>query len=284
MADTPSCGELQERVEELEEELGRQDVWFKDQERYRIHFSLANDVMYSLDHDFRLMSISPNVHRILGYHPEELLGKPFHELNILAPEYYEQAVENIAQVLSGRKIDSVIYEFFTREGARRFAEVSGVPLMRSGKAIAVISVARDITERIEMERMLVESEQRFRAVFESARDAMFIKNNALEYVLVNPNCETFLGLPAEQILGKRDKDFFDDETFHQVIRMDAKVSQGAFVEEEHTRYLRGEEKTFHLIKVPMKNSSGKVIGICGIARDITERKRVEEELKSKEKE
>ncbi|MGC9325152.1 MAG: PAS domain S-box protein [Desulfomonilia bacterium] len=288
MSNKPTYEELEAKIQELErraEDVNRaRDARLKSEERYHIHFSLANDVIYSLDPEFRVLSVSPNVQRILGYHPEELLGRPFQELNVLAPEYYEQAFHDVMQVLSGKKIDASVYEFITREGQRRHAEVSGVPLIRGGKPVAVISVARDITERIEMEKSRIESEQRFRAIIESARDAIFIKNAELSYIVANPYCETILGIPIQQIIGKSDHDLFDIEANRHISEVDEKVLQGEIVEEEHTRRIRGENKTFHIIKVPLRDSSGTVIGICGIARDISERKRFEEELKTKEKE
>jgi PAS domain S-box-containing protein len=116
-------------------------------EYFRIHFSLANDVMYSYDETEGLKYISPNVERILGYKPEELLGRKFSGLlELLDPEDRGDAMEDAAQVLTGKTVMYAIYRFIAKDGTRKFGEVSGVPLIHNGKVTAVVSVAREIKE------------------------------------------------------------------------------------------------------------------------------------------
>ena len=286
MGNCPACKELEHRISELETETRRlrkveQDL-YESQEMYRIHFTLANDVIYSIDPQFRVLSVSQGVKKMLGYAPDELIGRPFHELNVLAPEYLEKAFNDVRRVLSKENVASSIYQFITKDGKRRFGEVSGVPSVRNGRATAVISVARDITERLEMEQTLRASEERFRAVFDSAKDCIFIKDRDLTYTFANPCMRELFGLPLEEIIGKKDRDLFGEADGREISRVDARVLIGEIVEREHTKTVKGSQITFHVIKVPMMDSSGMVTGLCGIARNITERKRFEEALRDKE--
>jgi PAS domain S-box-containing protein len=280
--------ELKRRVCELEsaatERRRAEGVLRETADKYHIHFSLANDVLYSTDENFVIQSVSPSVERALGYKPEELVGRSFAELNIITPEYLDKAVRESLMVLSGERIISSIYQFITKDGAIRFGEVSGVPFMRDGKARAVISVARDITERMEMEKSLRESEERFRTIFESAQDCIYIKNLNLEYVFVNPCIEKLFNVSSKDILGKKNEDLFLRDVEPDIRENDRKVLDGDIVEGEYSRFINGSPMTFHVIKVPMRDSAGKVTGLCGIARDITERKRFEEQLLAKESE
>lgn len=256
----------------------------ESEEKYDIHFSLANDVIYAIDEGLKITSISPSIGRILGYRPEELVGKPIRDLKMLHQDDIEKALSEIRQVLSGGKINCSVYQFVAKDGSRVFGEVSGVPLVRDGKAVSVISVARDITERIEMEKSLRESEERFRTIFESARDCIYIKNLDLKYVFVNPFMEKLFRLTSQDILAHGDKDLFRIRRGANIRQSDLRVIGGEVVEEECTRTVGGTSRTFHVIKVPMRDSAGTVTGLCGIARDITERKRTEEELLVKERE
>ncbi|MCK7491283.1 MAG: PAS domain S-box protein [Comamonadaceae bacterium] len=253
-------------------------------EKYQIHFSLANDVIYTTDETFVVQSVSPSVERALGYKPEELVGRSFAELNIITPEYLDKAVKESLMVLSGERIISSTYQFITKDGAIRFGEVSGVPFMRDGKARAVISVARDITERIEMEKSLRESEERFRTIFESAQDCIYIKNLNYEYVFVNPCIEKLFGVSSRDILGKKNEELCLRDVEPDISENDRKVLDGDIVEGEYSRVINGSLLTFNFIKTPIRDSSGNVTGLCGIARDITERKRFEEQLLAKERE
>lgn len=280
--------ELDRRIKTLESELARikeNERKLNDSlERYRIHFTLTTDVIYTLDPHYNVLSVSPSVETILGYKPEELIGRPFQELNVLAQEYLEQAFLDSQTVLSGKPVNTTIYQFITKDGKRKYGEVSGVPLMRDGKAVAIISVGRDITDRMEMEKSLRESEERFRAIFDSAQDCIFIKDRDLNYTFVNPFMEGLLCLESYKIIGKQDIGVFGKEARKHIREIDNRVLHGEIVQVEHTIPVNGEKITFHVIKVPIRNSSGEVAGLCGIARNITERKHFEETLREKEKE
>jgi len=288
MKNKPTYEELEQRVQELAkitDGLRQSEADLRmSRERYHIHFTLANDVIYSLDTRFRVKTVSPNVEQVLGYAPQELIGKTFLELRILHPDFIEKAVANAMGVLSGERIHSTLYHFIKKDGSLRYGEVSGVPYKQNGKVVEVISVARDVTDRIKMEKSLRESEERFRAIFASARDCIFIKNLDLEYIFINPCMEKVFGLTSEEITRMGDRDLFGEESDKHGKETDLRVISGEVVEEEYSKLIGGSGMTFHIIKVPLRDSSGKVSGMCGIARDITDRKRYEQDLKAKEAE
>ena len=288
MKEKPTYEEIAQRVRELTrivDGLRQSEATLHESSgKYHLHFSLANDVIYALDTQFKVKSVSPNVERVLGYKPEELIGKSFQDLGVLHPDYFETAIKNILRILSGEQIYSSIYQFIRKDGDLIFVEVSGVPLIQGGSAVEVVSVARDITERIRMEKSLRESEERFRAIFQSAHDCIFIKNLNLEYVFVNPCMEKVFGLTSAEILNKGDIDLFGEEGDVQSREIDKRVINGEVVEEEYSKVINEAPLTFHVIKVPIRDSAGNVSGMCGIARDITDRKRYEEELMAKERE
>ena len=142
---------LQRRVTELKQ---AEEAVRRSEEQYRLLFENVFDVVFSIDGDFRLMSVSPSVERILGYKPEELIGRPFPELNVLAPKYLEAASSDVVRVLRGEEVSSSIYEFIAKDGTKKFAEINSTPLFRDGKALASISIARDITDKKRAEREL----------------------------------------------------------------------------------------------------------------------------------
>jgi two-component system cell cycle sensor histidine kinase/response regulator CckA len=131
----------------------------ESEEKYRLHFENVTDVIYSIDLKFRVLSISPSVERVLGYRPEELVGKPFQDLNLLAEEYLETAFSDVRRVLAGERISPSVYEFIAKDGTGKFGEVSGAPLVRDGKVVAIVSVARDITERKQLEARLRQAQK-----------------------------------------------------------------------------------------------------------------------------
>ena len=151
-----------------------------------------------------------------------------------------------------------------------------------GHLVEFQSVGRDITKRKQAEETVRESEERFRTIFESAKDSIFIKDTTLKYTQVNPAMEHLFGLPASKLIGLTDEELFGKETAAHIRQSDSRVINGEIFEEVDTKSVNGTPRTFHVIKAPMRDNSGEVIGLCGIARDVTERKRAEEALRQSE--
>lgn len=131
-----------------------------------------------------------------------------------------------------------------------------------------------ILERFKAQTALKESEERFRAIFESAVESMFLKDRSLAFTLVNPATERLLGVSAAHILGHHSEDFFDRETADHLNQCDFRVLAGESVEEERVVPIKGEMLTLHIIRVPLRDADGTIVGLCGIMRNITERRKL----------
>ncbi len=130
---------------------------------------------------------------------------------------------------------------------------------------------REIEHRLMAEEALRSSEQRFRAIFESAGECIFIKDTTGRYVQVNPHMERLVGLSALTLVGETDTRVYGNDATH-IKEVEARVLQGESVEEEHTRTVNGSRTTFHDIRTPLTDGQGNIIGVIGISRDVTERK------------
>jgi len=142
---------LRQRTAELEQsELKHQQAekTLHEVERLqRLVFEHSSDVIYTLDCDLRVTSVSTSVERHLGYRTEELVGRQFNDINVLAPESLEAAFKDALQTLAGGTVPTAEYVFIRKDGSRVIGEVSGSPLVEDGKIVGLISVARNITER-----------------------------------------------------------------------------------------------------------------------------------------
>jgi len=175
----------------------------ESEERYRIHFSLTNDVMFSFDRQLTILSVSSNVERVLGYMPEELTGKTIAEANLLHADDMQEAVDKAQHVLAGEVYLSSIFQFVTKNGDIVIGEVSGIPLSRDGQVVEVIHVARDITKRINTENSLRESSERYLHILDSLPSAVCIlKEEDTRFTFANQGFCALSGHEIRDIIGK----------------------------------------------------------------------------------
>lgn len=210
--------------------------------------------------------------RIFGYTRAEAIGR--YGTEWIVPADREQ-VKNA--MLSGYEKPYEV-SALRKDGTAFPCEIQARMIEYLGQTIRVTAL-RDITERKRAEEAVQKSEEKFRAIFETAQDSIFIKDHFLKYTNVNLAMERLFELPASKLVGRTDEELFGKKAGAHIIEVDSRVLGGEVIEEEHIKPVQGIPKAFHVIKVPMKDASGKIIGLCGIARDITGRKQAEEELR-----
>ncbi len=126
------------------------------------------------------------------------------------------------------------------------------------------------------------NEDRFRALFDATPDCLFIKDRDRRYVQLNPAMQRLFGLPAKSLLGRTEEELFGREAGKRIRCSDERVFAGEIVKDEDVRPVLGREHVFDVVKVPLRDASGEVFGLCGIARDVTERSRGERTLRESE--
>jgi PAS domain S-box-containing protein len=137
---------------------------------------------------------------------------------------------------------------------------------------------RKLLEEIENHRQteaaLRKAELIFRAVFESSSDCMFIKDSKLRLTHVNKATEQMLGIPANEILGHTIAEILPmrEATKAYVEQVERRVLTGEAVEDERAIMVRGALTVRHGVRIPLRDANGDIFGLCGILRDITDRR------------
>ena len=137
---------------------------------------------------------------------------------------------------------------------------------------------RHMENRKKAEAALRESEYLLSAIFETAKDAIFVKDLSLRYVRANPSAAENMGLKIEDLVGRDDTFVFGPELAVEKAAEDKKVLKGETCSVYSSGEVRGRRFQIHTIKVPLIDHNGKVKGICGIARDISAIKEAEKAL------
>ncbi|HEX8457288.1 MAG TPA: PAS domain S-box protein [Pyrinomonadaceae bacterium] len=254
----------------------------RSEEQYRVLFESNPNPMWVYDADtFAYLAVNEAAVRHYGYTREEFLRMNI--LDVRRPEDIPAVLENIAAHSSAHRTSGE-WEHRKKDGTRIFVEISS-QLIDFGGRTARLVLINDVTERKQAEAALRESEERYRELFENAKDVIYTTDLEGRYITVNRVVEKITGYTCEEIRRM---------TFEQIIAPEYLEVSRRMME----RKLAGEESTtFYesgiisksgarvLLEVSSQliyDDAGLPVGVQGIARDITKRKQAERDLRESE--
>ena len=224
----------------------------------------------------------------LGYTAEEFAALTLHDYE--AVESPEDTRRHLRTILE-RGHDSFETQHRAKDGTMIDVWVN-VVLLELGGIPTVMAVYRNITEQKKSQRLLEERQEELarqssflHTLIDTIPDLIWLKDIEGKYLACNPMFERLYNAREADIVGKSDFDFVEPELaeFFRANDRLAIEEGGSRSNEEFLRFADGSyEGFFDTIKTPMKNSSGEVIGVLGIARDITDRKHKEDALRRKD--
>jgi two-component system, NtrC family, sensor kinase len=238
-------------------------------------FGAMQDVILVFDREGCYLRIVPTSTSHL-YKPEaELIGKTLHD--IFPSDTADWFLDTIQTTLSSQQTTNIEYCLLLDETEVWF-EASIAPL-RDNEAIWV---ARDITQRKQAELSKQETQQRLQAILDYAPTVIFIKNIDGKYLTINRPIQRILNLNPKEFLGKTDRQLFPEDIAHKFQKHDRQViDRNIPITLEHEIVLSDRTYTYLTIKFPLKNSAGETYALGGIATDITDRKKSEDQLQQK---
>ena len=148
------------------------------------------------------------------------------------------------------------------------------------KGIFIASVKCPWVELANANKELQEREKEFRTLVGNLPQEIFLKDKNSVYTFCNENYARHLKINPEEIVGKTDYDFYPHQLAEKHRTYDKRVMKLEKTEDLEERYTQNEQERWaHIVKTPLRDEGGKVIGVLGIFWDITQRKQVEEELR-----
>jgi PAS domain S-box-containing protein len=257
------------------------------------------DVIWILDPEtLHFTYISPSCEKLVGYTAEEIMSRPF--TSIVSPEYQEKLMNDMKKIISDNlsgteapgKYHSQVFMQPRKDGSIIWTELTAYSYLNieTGK-MELRGVNRDITERRHAEELVINSEKQLRTLINAMPDIVCFKDGKGRWLEANWFDLNLFQLENVEYKGKTDKELAEFSPFYKEAFLGCELSDeeawGKGILSRRDEVIPrpdGTELTFDVIKIPSFDASGNRAGMLVIGRDITERRKIEEELqKSEEK-
>jgi PAS domain S-box-containing protein len=285
--------QLEQLVDERTAELRELNANFKQEitERKKAEEALrlkdyiiesASNVIATSDLDGRMTYVNPTFLETWGFDdPGEILGRPFSEFWMV-----EERLEEIMDALQCQGTWSDEIQARKRNGKLFDVQVSAAMVHdNEGRPVSLMSSSVDITERKRTQEALRESEQTVRALVETSQDWIWAIDLNGKHTYCNPAIEPILGYRPDELVGRRSLKFMHSDDRRKV---EEKLPRWIAEKQGWSNLLvrwRHKDGSWWFLEsnaVPILDAAGELIGFRGVDRDISDRRRAEEELRDSE--
>ena len=255
----------------------------QSEEKYRLITETTSDLisLHTFDLNASYTYVSPSIKRIAGYEPEELLGES--AFTYIHPEdrkgllkilktYVGYTIKNLMSAKKSEFTETIEYRFKHKSGKWIYLQSVGNTL---GKQLLLVS--RDVTQRVQMEASLRESEERYRSMVENSAMGVFIVDDNSNFEFVNQRLCEILGYRASEIIGHKFMEFLAPESVELVQDRYQRLQKSEAVSMNYEfEVIRkdGERRQVEIYSNVVKDTDGKNHTIAQIL-DITERVKAE---------
>ncbi len=249
------------------------------EEQHRSILQTAMDGFWLVDMRGNLLKVNESYCHMSGYSEQELLTMTVPDLEAVESE--ADTAEHIKKVIA-QGSDRFESRHLRKDGSIFDVEIS-VQLQRL-EEVRMVVFLRDITERKHVEKELKERHGLLIGVMEGTTDAVFVKDIESRYIIVNEATVKAMGKSVNEIIGKNDIEIFSLEAGRQLMETDNKImSEGKTQTVEEYTITGNVRRLWQTTKGVYRDAEGTVAGIFGIARDMTERRQLEEERQKSHK-
>lgn len=264
-------------------QINSRDSIYTEDSMYRLLIQSVTDyAIYMLSVDGIVSNWNPGAERAKGYTAQEIIGRHF-------SAFYTQ--EDRARGLPQQMLDRALREGrvegegwrLRKDGTRLWAHVT-LQLVQdaTGKAIGIAKITRDMTEKRERERKTNEQERNFRLLVQGVTDyAIYMLSPEGIVTNWNAGAERAKGYRAEEIVGKHFSTFYRPEDQRRGLpghALGTALERGRFEGEGWRLRKDGSRFWAHVVIDAIRDEMGELVGFAKITRDVTEKKRIEDQV------
>ena len=252
-------------------------------ERYRTILQTIEEGYYEVDLSGNFTFFNDSICRTLGYSKDELMG--MNNRQYMDEDTAKMVYQTYNTVYQTKEPATLFdFEVIRKDGVKIFNEASVSLIVDStGVGIGFRGIIRDITERKEMEKALSEEREKYQMLLEKLEEGLTLENTEGFITFTNPKTLETLGYSEEELLGKHWSFIVPENDYEESHIETAKRAKGiSSIYESNLLAKDGTIISVIVTATPIFSSAGEFDGVLVLSTDITERKRMEEELKQSE--
>lgn len=235
-------------------------------ERHRRVVETSSDAIVITDLARRIAFANPAAIAMFGHGPA-LVGMP---VTRMLPEEMHDLVRRREDLALGGEPQRYEGAVLRADGERRIVEVATAPLRELGMVTGIVAALRDVTDERRARDAVIQSEARYRNLFDSATDAIYTLDLRGNFTSTNEATSQLAGRSRTELLGRGARALFDDDELALVTEMFRRTVEGRAVRfESHFLRADGERRLVSVTNTPIRLGL-EVIGVLGVARDVTE--------------
>ena len=259
----------------------RLDALLRESEaRYRNLVENSPDLVWAIDADARFSFVSDTCERLTGWKPEELIGDHFGA--IVHPSSSDVAQRDwTAQMAEGEHELRGRLDLLHRDGHAIPAEFLARTRIEGGRFVGANGSVRDMTERDELERQLRESEERYRFLVDNSPDVIFSIDAERHFTYLSDTIERIVGRRASELLGADFGSIIEERSLPEALAAwNRAAAEPTLAQTVPLTLTRSDGGTVPVeVNVVGVSEGGVFKGVQGVTRDISERDRLERELR-----
>jgi PAS domain S-box-containing protein len=248
----------------------------ESEERFRLIAENSSDMIGRYSATGEVLYVSPAITRMLGIDPEDCVGRSIYQF------FHAEDVEAVRRahsaLLNNSGTQSVTFRCRHKDGHYVWCESNARLVRQPNSAQEILAITRDVSQRQEADEALRESEERYRDLFENANDIVFTTDLTGNLTSFNKAGELVTGFARKEVLEEEALASFTPE-FRKIVHemLESKLSGKSKTQYELALRAKEGHELILEVSVRLITKNGKPVGVQGIARDITERKRTDDE-------
>jgi len=234
---------------------------------------------------------SPNIEKWFGWKPEEVIGAD--TLENIHPEDKDFAQQFLGSLLNEPNATNTAQcRYRCKDGSYKWIEFTGINLLHDPDIQGILGNYHDITERKQAEEALRESEQKYRFMTEQMNDVVWTSDLEMRVTYISPSDERVLGFTPEERMEHTLFDMltpFSQEQAMEVISKEYAIEETGIADSRRVvsieleyRHKDGSTRLLETLATGIRDDEGRLKGLHGVSRDITERKQAEDALRESE--